>query len=562
VSAPKTAPKIAPTTTSTIELSQLDLGSVSGKFPTTRLPELTARDRRTLELRQFFALPHKEDEERTYGTAITFYFARGFGITPSTYNHDAFYRDANVYMRLHAPELGLNEICAIENDQNPAGALRKMLPKLLDEHAPSAASLDLLAKTLAAELADAATIATRAIADRLRKQPRSKEPVGVIEQDLHETCGDLLRAIASVRRLRAKGRAYGTVAPPTLLPALAFAEEYASAVVDERIAELAQVVDTLPHLRDGKGTALRMRLVLARTAEQVLRRRIEQGFPTPAGDAPEYFTYRTGLLKKEMQRALYVDTRASTRDPFYRNSAAMIAAGLAATWATVAQVQMMQGSLTGAQYGAFLAAAVGAYVLKDRIKEWVRNALAKQLLRWDHDRHIVGDALKPAGLGSFGGRAQERMRWIEADEVDRGVARLRAKHRTVRGVAPELEHILAYERKVTFECTDDPMPDGYGIQELFRLSLDEVIKRLDDPVDSVAYYDPKSATFGRADMPKVYHLNVIASCTDAQQRTVHVRWRVVVNQEGIVHIDPVATRFDEAQSMPARPTTNVPLAAE
>src|SRR5688500_19449777 len=108
-----------------------------------------------------------------------------------------------------------------------------------------------------------------------------------------------------------------------------------------------------------------------------------------------------------MQRALYVDTRASTRDPFFRNSAATVAAGLAATWATLAQVPLLTGGLTSSQGALFLGAAVGAYILKDRIKEWVRAALARRLLRYDHDRHIVGDALPPAGMGSFARTAQE-----------------------------------------------------------------------------------------------------------------------------------------------------------
>jgi hypothetical protein len=191
----------------------------------------------------------------------------------------------------------------------------------------------------------------------------------------------------------------------------------------------------------------------------------------------------------------------------------------------------------------------------------VRHSLSKKLLRWDHDRHIVGDGLKAAGLGAFGGRAQERVRWLEPDDVPRDVAQLRQKHRTVRGVAPELEHVLEYERKVTFEGGDPPTPAGFGVQELFRLSLDEIVKRLDDPVDPVPYYDPTTGAFRKADLPKVYHLNLVARCTDAQsQRTTLARWRVVMNQEGIVYVDPVATRVIDARQ-PAPPSL-VPTAAE
>lgn len=522
-------------------------------------PELAARDRRTLELRQFFQLPRRSAEEKSHETRVWLYFPRGFGITAQSWNSEAFYRDASVFMRLHAPSLTLRELADLEHPTSPASVLRRELPGLLDEQAPTASSLETLAKSLGAELADAATLATRAFAARLKGLDRP-DPSGALVLELNTLCTDMLRALGAVRRLRAKARAFRTVAPSSLIPSLAFAEEYAGAVIDERLAELARTIDSLAVLRDGHGTAVRLRLVLARTAEEVVRRRVEQGFPTPAGDSPEYFTYRTGILKKELQRALYVDTRASTRDPFFRNTAAMVAAGLAATWATLAQVPLISGGLTTGQSLLFITLAVGAYVLKDRIKEWVRLALSKRWLRWDHDRHIVGDALAPAGLGSFGGRAQERVRWPELEDIPEEVRQLRARHRTVRGVAPELEHVLEYQRVVRFEAGKTPVPEGFGVQELFRLSLDEILKRLDDPVDEVSYFDPKAGTFATAGMPKVYHLNVIALCVDhaTQQRTL-ARWRVVVNQDGITHIDPIVARRRESSGAAA---SLVPAAAE
>jgi hypothetical protein len=204
---------------------------------------------------------------------------------------------------------------------------------------------------------------------------------------------------------------------------------------------------------------------------------------------------------------------------------------------------LISAGLSAGTSALFIGVGIAAYMLKDRIKEWVRIALSKRLLRYDHDREIIGDSLAAAGLGSFGGRAQEHLRWLEQDDVPKDVAALRAKHRTVRGVSPELENILEYHRTVRFTCAEDPVPEGFGVQDLFRLSLDEILKRLDDPVDYVAYYDHKTATFCHCDMPKVYHMNLIAQFTDAQTGALtSARWRVVVNQEGIVHIDPVVSR--------------------
>jgi hypothetical protein len=508
--------------------------------------EVATRDRRTLELRQLYRVPHERDAERTYETRFYLYFPRSFGISAQTWSADAFYRDAHTYMRLHAPLLRLRDFANLEHPENPAGILRRELPRLLADSPPTALALDTLAKTLGAELVDAVTLATRAIADRIRGADIADSKVALV-QDVQACCADVLRAAGALRRVRAKARAYRTVAPPTLMPSLAFAEEYASAVIDERLAELARVIDATAALRDGSGAALHMRLAVARAAEVVHRRRREQGFPIPAGRggaSPEYFTYRLGVLKKEMQRALYVDTRANRADPFFRNSAAMVAAGLAATWATLAQIPLLQGGLSPTQSVFLFSSVVGAYVLKDRIKEWTRVALTQKLLRWDHNEELVGDALSCAGLGRIEGRASEQVRWLKEDEIPRPIAAVRQSHRTVRGVA-EHEHVLCYHRRVLFDGGDTPVPEGFGVQELFRLSLDEVLKRLDDPVDEVAYYDPATGAFEQAQMPKVYHLNVVAELTDVDsgQRFL-TRHRVVVNQQGVVHIDRVVDRTE------------------
>ncbi len=47
-------------------------------------PDLAARDKRNLELRQFFKLPRTVGGEHGYETRLWLYFPRGFGITPST----------------------------------------------------------------------------------------------------------------------------------------------------------------------------------------------------------------------------------------------------------------------------------------------------------------------------------------------------------------------------------------------------------------------------------------------------------------------------------------------
>lgn len=505
-------------------------------------PIITIRDPRTLEIRQFLPLPRARDEQYLYTFDAYFYFPRSFGISAESWSQADFYRDADIFMRLHAPGMELGELADLDNAQNPGAVLRRQLPLLLSDDAPRASSLAKLAQLYSAELADAAVGAVEKLRGAVTAAAARGETAG-LEGIVQRTCADLLAALGSVRRLRAKIAAFRALEPPELPQALAFAEEYASAVIDQELSELPLLIEQLPGLRDGQATAARLRVLVSRTLAQINHRRLEQGFATPWGDATEYFSYRIGLLKAELERALHIDTRQRASDPFIRNSAAMVAAGLAATWAVLAQVQFGGSDYTRDHQVLFISIAVLAYVLKDRIKEWTRQVLSNRILHWDHDREIVGDAMGRVGFGAFSGRARERVRYVTEAQVPAEISDLRVAHRTVRGVATESEQILHYRRHLQFAAGPTPVPVGFGAQGLLRLSLDEIIRRLDDPVELVRFYDYKTGRFSGAEVPKVHHLNLVLMSTDqhAHVRTL-LRVRVVVNQRGVVRLDPVTVK--------------------
>jgi hypothetical protein len=504
------------------------------------VPRVTVRDRRTLEVRQVFPLPAAGQTAR-YDVEMYFFMPRSFGVTPASYNKERFYRDGQALLRLTSTGAPLAELSDLSNTRNPAHILRNQLADLTGPDAPDSETLEALAQMFGAEVADGVE---REAADLRKEVEREGSPPAEAEARLERFCAEALGALGTMRRLRAKTLAYRAVAPRRLLDSLAFAEEYACAVIDEEMSELAQVIDDAPALFDGRGTAVRMRLRIARTLQDVNERRRDQGFAVPWGKSPEFFSYRIGLLKKEVQRALYLDTRNAARDPLIVNSAAMVAAGLAATWATLAQLPLWTGGWGTSQGVYFLLIAVGAYILKDRIKEWVRMGLARRLLKWDHDKKIVGDALSRVGLGRFSGRARERVEWRgEDNDIPEQVWKLRRKHRTVRGVEPELERVLHYTRSVEIaQDPAEPVPVGMGVKELFRFSLNDVLRRLDDPLDQVSFYDTEAGGFRTQELPKVYHLNLVVVATEGIAGEQHLtRWRVVVNRKGILRVDEVAT---------------------
>ncbi|MBI5495253.1 MAG: hypothetical protein HY904_09490 [Deltaproteobacteria bacterium] len=505
-------------------------------------PVVILRDRRQVELRQAYALP-EAGGTLDYVVEFFLFLPRAMGVTPATYPKADFYTDAHVYTRLDAPGRSLRELGDLNDERSPLAKVHAVLPRLLEARAPATEPLVSLVQLHAHELSEAVVTATLTAA----RDARTGTPEGpaAFERDVERLLDDADGALVAIRQVRAEAEAFGVLCHPGLQKALGFAEEYVSAVLDEQVALLSDAVRDSRHLRDGEGTAVRVLLRLGRFAVEESRLRLEAGYALPWDEPREYFAYRLGLLKKALQQALYLNTREARGEEYIRDSAAMVAAGLAATWAFLAQIPMLNaGAMNTSTYLVLLASAVGAYMLKDRIKEWTRNWLMRRLRLNDYSRRIVADALRRFGLDGLHGRARERVRYLHADEVDDDIRAVRLLHRSVMGVGVELEDVLHYRRQLTLTADEKAtVPPGFGIREILRLNTTALTRRLDDPLDEVAYYDAPSGQFRRAHLPKVYHANLIVrvSARHAPYAWV-VRHRVVLNQDGLVRVEPVVTQ--------------------
>ena len=505
-------------------------------------PKVVCRDRLTVEIRHFSSFPSSHADRATYELGTYLFFPQSFAITPDKLSKQEFYRDTNVLMRLAVPSLTLATLRDLNHPHNPATVLRAHLRNILQPNYRGGATSCALAQMFGAEFADAITKESDAMRVHLQQTRLGFDPQALLERVRH-FCNNALGALAVLHRVRSEVQPFARVAHPHLAPSLAFAEEYTSALMDERLAALGATIDAVASLRDGQASATKLRLIVARTLDRLARRRQTQGFARPRGEGREveYYAYRIGLLKKELQRSLYVNTRQRRTDPFYKNSAAMVAAGLAATWATLAQVPLLRANALSPEGIVIFAAAVGAYVMKDRIKDLVKERLVSWLHTWDQNQNIVGDALAAVGLAQFGGRVRERVGWCKADELPLEVIRLREKKRTVSGASRELEGVLHYERQIVLTPREGvPLPHEYGVVSILRISVDDIVRRLDDPTENISFYDGQGS-FRTRRIPKVYHLNVIV---EGRERAAGVcsrtRARVVLNKNGIVRIEQVA----------------------
>src|SRR5262249_52902552 len=149
------------------------------------------------------------------------------------------------------------------------------------------------------------------------------EERGGLERSLEAGLAAIRSALREYRAIRSAFWPFERIAHQNVREAMRTADEYMSLFLEERLAMLAAALDGSPGARDGSGFVVRARLRISALAQEEAHYRQRYGYVTLTHDrlgAGEYFTYRSSLLKKAVQQALYLDPRATEGDTFLRNA--------------------------------------------------------------------------------------------------------------------------------------------------------------------------------------------------------------------------------------------------
>jgi len=549
-------------------------------------------DRHQVELR--FNYPLGEEDARRYLVDVYFFLPRSLGINPTSYSREQFYADFTAYMRMDALPLHLDALGDATHAASPLSRFAATLRSLQNDPRPPPTApvrvhvklyANLYAAGVRAECRRLEKSITRRLRDlrsgvrvtgsadlRMPSQPPEPHPDPRADAawlaDLDAALGRMREALWSFRRIRAGYWPFERLSHASLAGAMRVADEYMSLHLEERLAGLWRHLDAAGPLFDGGGFIARARLKVAALAREEARYRARYGYLTLRtadlganaaqgvagaypGNAGELFTYRASQLKKSVQQALYLAVRGARADTFVRNAVGAVAAALAAIWAFAAQVPTQLAGLPVRTQLLVFAAAVVAYVLKDRIKALTGEALLKRLRLFDHTSWLYGETLPELGMAHFRARMSEVVRFTPFAEVPAAVRRIRMQRRTVQHSEPVGEEVLHYHKRLEVGAPRESgtlgTPESYRLRDILRINVRHFLARLDEPSDEADWFDLGTGTFQQRALPKVYHVNVVvrvrqedAEGVVGQDREAHLR--VVLNKEGIVRVDRVDAR--------------------
>ena len=474
-----------------------------------------------------------------YNVDYYFFVPASLGINKHTYRSEKFFSDVQAYIRFKTPSRSLESLAGKDS---PLHSIRELAATLREK----ATDEDAL-RQLSHDLRIFGCVLRANIRDRimgLRENLRETEN-GPSENQLRlddaghigsSLIADIETSLQGWRSLRPEfvdGRL-----PAVCNETYAYVDEYIGLVVEMKLASLLRRIDKLRLKTDGALGEARNEARSLLLAERKYRG--QAGYPTiTGGDEDDHFVYRQGLLKKFVMSVLWLDISKEKEGRRAANVGAAIAAGFAMFFALVATVFAAEAYDINSWN--FIAAGVITYILKDRIKDWLKGFVGARFSRFLADYSIrILDPVSGKRIGHF----RESFSYCEAEDLPEDVLRCRRKDAKV-SIEPmaKPEQVIHYAKEVNLRGKDiiERMDlEDYNLNDIVRFSLAHFIVRADDPTSSISYFVEETDSVERRDFRKVYHLNLVMVLHSKESgRSMLKRVRVIFDKKAIRELQEV-----------------------
>lgn len=479
-----------------------------------------------IEMDLSYPLPSGQRESK-YAVDVYIYTPTTLGLTRERYSVAGFLHDVKSYTRCDLCALPVSKMLDPDCTISPLRRLDRMLKEMTTENDLSVEKATYEIKTLVNLHHDA----LRDLRELFKEQMASRLPDSGAQSFIDDYLEDHRCFVLALRAFYP--RLVDPRVPDVIRQSLRLADEATSIKAEKEMHHLARMIEHTPSLAP-RLTALEAAI----NDEQSYRRRMN--YPSVAGpefsEQNEDYVYRESNLKKWAQSSTYMTVAASKSTAHMSQVIAGFAAALAMAFAVaaaiIAQTFYDMNSLPWAILIVF------SYILKDRIKELVRNALINLVPTLVADR--VVRLTNPRG-GDDAGRCRERVRFFTSDHAPSEVREMRNHNSDYfRSLMPP-EQVIQYS-KVVMLRGGEPFKNlqrVVGIKELIRINLHTWLHQMDDSVDELFTYENGQRKLVKT--ARVYHINMIIRLTEnlAGESKAMFKYRVLLTRNGIKRVERV-----------------------
>ncbi len=498
---------------------------------------IAVHDSNHVEIKLDYTIDSRERSNR-YRVATYLFIPKSLGINAHSYPKEQLYCDLQSYIRLKTPSSTLETIADADDLLSPLGSVDSLLGQLelrpKDTHLRHQIGheLRMFACIVRARLRDH----VRAFRGQLRQLQGHHQPQ-VRLADLTHLSTAMLRALGNAvqawRQRRPRFMSHSL--PRELCEIYRSTDEYLSGVLEEKLTSLIDAIDR--HGRDSAALlsvrdAARARLM----AESTYQR--GAGYAEPTGTNDETFLFRRGLLKKLVMSVLWLEIDKQREGAGAAQLGAAIAAGAAMFVALVVTVLHARWYMINTW--PFIIAATVTYMLKDRVKDFLKSFFQSRTSRWLADYSVsIRDPTTDRSIG----RCRESVGYVAVEQLPAEVLAARfaeASSHVEARAKPEL--VLKYEKSIRVSgpaLVSRGHLHDYDVNDIVRLSLAQFLLRADDPRATLAMYDPECDRITRRAFRKVYHLNIVMVFRAGHARCTPLirHFRVVFDKKGIRRLE-------------------------
>lgn len=506
---------------------------------------------------------NSESEQIRYRVGAYFFYPQQFGINPSSYPKEKFYNDIRPLIRFREPKLRYKRIAGQKVDKSsPIGYLRDYHDLLQQGRMtePVRHALDevhLFACTFIS------TYFKSIDRSRVRLKKIVKDPVligdsEIVESFFVKTTLFLQRADEALIEFRKLAPLYKDLPEGfsrAIYQEIMLIDEYCYYRLRDGIALLLQFVNPLrpqlPHPAVDRFYELVQSLLNSHDNYAT-----EQKFVLITERSPitvkEKYLHRRGELKRRIWKVLFLEIRNKPLFAFQRQFGAMVAAGLAAAWAVIAQIILVRQvmlkehavDMLGLSGLVFLLAGVFAYVIKDRIKEIGRSYFRGGLFQEVPDQSETIYYRDGGGNQTPIGAIKENARFQSIANIPAELLKTRHLNALENSDTEEEKSFVLHYRKDITLSKKIKILGRYplrAVHDILRLDIEECLSKLGEPIRGVEHV-VEGCEVKEIHLPKIYYLDIglVYSLMDDKMKpseTSFEYFRLVVNKDGLLRID-------------------------
>ena len=465
-------------------------GPVAARAPSSfSAPLLNLHDRTQFELKVRY-VPAAGRKRTRYRIETYLFVPKSFGLAAHTYGPDKFYGDLHTWSRFNLPPIGFPELLNASNVTSPLARLETLLrlPQPLAGSRAQEAGRELRLVGCAASVAVRRTMARLA-----QDHARDLDGAERIMREARAVCAGVRSLLLALRACAPR------LAEVSALRAVCNSvQEHLQSSLEDQLTFMLDQVDRRA-AEEGLAQGA-VRSELAALLIQAASWRL--GTPEASPNDDETFFHRRSLRKKYMFSALFLEhhkTPERRRTHVLSGFAAAVAMLFAAWAATVAQ------RLYDLDSTAFTLTVVGSYVIKDRIKEWVKTYCLRKAKAWPWDYNVE---LRDPHTGRTAGTCRETFGFAQPHRLPTEVRDERAAHDLAGGIQDlDGEVVLRYAKEVSLRAM--PQDPFHGVHEVIRFNVARFLDRTDDPIRTLRWFDAEQHAVTRVQCPRIYHVHVV-----------------------------------------------------